>query len=319
MTLVIAAATQEPAFVGWVAVLSVLIFMAVTYLVLVVAVGGEGVPIGWTDERPVASEPVRPAPAPVAMPAAPALAVKAPDTFALSMAIAMRGIAAAVVQRASVQPGERILDGGSGIVIVASPGLVSGRTPLDVDPASGTLAIGRRVARGARTAGAEFAPLEFASGWFNVVVAVHTLHFAADPVGVLAEWRRVTGPGGRLSISVPGPRSALGMNLYDPIHRRHDAGLQVHLPTRGTLAGWAERAGWLETRVFADPGLVIRLTGPESFRTWMQTRPWSDPDQALSPEQSEALERDLLAATSIGPDGRLQIPFGALYLTGRNP
>ena len=38
MTLVIAAVTQEPAFVGWVAVLSVLIFMAVTYLVLVVAV-----------------------------------------------------------------------------------------------------------------------------------------------------------------------------------------------------------------------------------------------------------------------------------------
>ena len=43
------------------------------------------------------------------------------------------------------------------------------------------------------------------------------------------------------------------------------------------------------------------------------------PDQALSPEQSEALEPDLLAATSIGPDGRLQIPFGALYLTARNP
>lgn len=318
MTHVIAALTQEPAFVGWVAVLSVLIVLAVAYLALVVAVGGEGVSLHPLEEDLVQGAPLRPARDVAVEPATGAGGGKALETFSHSMVSSMRGIAAAVVERASIRPGERILDGGSGAVIVASTGLASGRTLLDVDPAAGTLAIGRRLARGARVAGADFAALEFGSGWFNVVMAVHTLHFAADPVGVLAEWRRVTGPGGRLSISVPGPRSAMGMNAYDPIYRRHDAGIQVHLPTRGTLAGWADRAGWKEAKVFADPGLLIRLAGPESFRTWMQTRPWSDPDQALSGEQLEALEHDLLALIPTGSDGRLQIPFGVLYLTARN-
>jgi hypothetical protein len=34
--------------------------------------------------------------------------------------------------------------------------------------------------------------------------------------------------------------------------------------------------------------------------------------------RSEALERDLLAATPARPDGQLQIPFGTLYLTAHN-
>lgn len=318
MALVLGVATQEPAFVGWVAVLSVLIVVGVAYLVLVVSVGGEGVSLRPATDEFAVAEPV-PAPTVAALP--PVIipvGARPPETFADSMATSLRGIAASVVERAGLRLGDRILDAGSGLVMVASAGLVAGRTVPQVDPAAGTLAIGRRLTRGARVAGADFAPLEFARGWFNVVIAVHLLQFAADPVGVLAEWRRVTGPGGRLSISVPGPRPALAMTRLDPIYRRHDAGLQVHLPTRATLTRWAEKAGWREPKVVADSRLVLRLTGRDAFHTWMETRPWSDPDQGLSPAQSEALERDLLAVIPTGPDGHLQIPFGALYMTARN-
>lgn len=318
MILVIGVSTQEPAFVGWVAVLSVLIFIAVAYLVLVVSVGGEGVSLRppvdeFTSIEPIPTTRAAPLP-PVIIP----VGARPPETFADSVAASMRGIAASVVERANPLLGDRILDAGSGTVMVASAALVAGRTVPEVDPAAGTLAIGSRLTRGARVAGADFAPLEFAPGWFNAVIAVHVLQFAADPVGVLAEWRRVTGPGGRLSISLPGPGPALGMARLDQIYREHGAGLQVHTPTRRTLLGWAEKAGWKDAKVVADARLVISLTGSDAFRTWMRTRPWSDPDQGLSAEQSEALERDLLAATPIGPDGRIQIPFGALYLTARN-
>lgn len=311
---VMAVVTQEPAYVGWVALLSVMIFIAIAYLVLVVAAGGERVAIGSMDDDRTAPEPSRVA---ASVPDARTIAVAPPDPFAESMAASMRTIAASVVARANVRPGERILDGGTGEVIVVSAALASGLTSLDVDPAVGTLAIGRRLARAARVAGADFAPLEYASGWFNLIIAVHTLHFASDPVGVLAEWRRVTGPGGRLSISVPGPRSAMQMNRFDPIYRRHDAGFQVHLPARSTLAGWAERAGWQEVRVATDPRLVLSLRGPEALRAWIQTRPWSDPDQGLSATELTALEHDLLAVLPVGLGGRLQIPFAALYLTAR--
>lgn len=319
MTVLLGVVTQEPVFVGWVAALAVLVFMAVSYLVLVVAGSGDGLVMRPVEEDPVLDEPLAAVAALASEPTAAVGAGGADQTYLQSMAAAMRSMALAVVERAALRPGERILDGATGAVVGASAGLLSGRSVLAVDAACGTLAIGRRVALGARVAGADFAALDFASGWFNAVIGVHLLQFAADPVGVLKEWRRVTGAGGRLSISVPGPRTALGMRVYDPILRRHEAGLHVHLPTRRTLSGWATSAGWQEVNVFADPDSAIQLTDPESFRTWMQTRPWSDPDQALTPEQLEALGEDLLAATPIGRDGRLVIRFGALYLTARNP
>ena len=41
--------------------------------------------------------------------------------------------------------------------------------------------------------------------------------------------------------------------------------------------------------------------------------------RALSDERFAALSAELLAATPVGPDGLLHIPFGTLYLTAGNP
>ena len=241
------------------------------------------------------------------------------ENYAMSMAPSLRTMAVAVVQRAQLRAAERILDAGTGTGIGASAALSSGREVVGVDAAPGMLAIARREVPGARFVEADYAALPFPAGSFHVVISVHALHFAEDHTAVLAEWRRVTAAGGRLSLSVPGPRAALSTRLYDPIYRRHGLRRRVEVPTRRKLSAWARAAGWRQVRTEADPTTVIRLAGPDSFDTWMRSGSRSDVNRALSAERFAALEADLLAATPIGSDGLLHIPFGTIYLTARNP
>jgi SAM-dependent methyltransferase len=240
------------------------------------------------------------------------------ENCAVGMATSLRSAAVAVVHRAQLQGWERILDAGARKVIGAPAALLSERDAIGVDLTPGMLAIAGGQVHDAQSLDAESAALTFPDSWFNVVISVHTLQIAADPAAVLAEWRRVTSSGGRLSLSVPGPRSQLAMRIYDPIYRRYGMRRQVQVPTTGRLSDWASAAGWQEREIFADPDTVIRLAGPNSFRSWMRTCSWPNTD-ALSRERAEALELELLAATPIGADGQLHIPFGTLYLTARNP
>lgn len=241
------------------------------------------------------------------------------DNYAHSMAPSLRTMAVSVVQRARLRDGDRILDAGTGTGIGAAAAMTSGREVVGVDAAPGMLAIARREVPGARFVEADFAALPFPNGSFDVVISVHALHFAVDPVATLAEWRRVTTGGGRLSVSVPGPRAALSYRLYDPIYRRHGLVRRVEVPSRGRLLARARAAGWRSVAVTADPSTIIRLAGPDSFERWMRTGSRSVASRALSDEQFAALSADLLAATPVGPDGLLHIPFGTLYLTARNP
>jgi hypothetical protein len=128
----------------------------------------------------------------------------------------------------------------------------------------------------------------------------------------------VTTPGGRLSLSVPGPRAALSMNLYDPIYARHGMKRRIEVPTARKLTAWAKEAGWRDTAVHADPDTVIRLAGAAAFGAWMRTGSRAGAREAMGAERFAALEADLLAATPPGDDGQLLIPFGTLYLTARN-
>jgi SAM-dependent methyltransferase len=241
------------------------------------------------------------------------------ENYAQTMAPSLRTMAVSVVQRAELKYGDRILDAGTGTGIGAAAAMTSGRDVVGVDAAPGMLAIARQEVPGARFVEADYSELPFPAGSFDVVISVHALHFAVDPVATLAEWRRVTTAGGRLSLSVPGPRAALSYGLYDPIYRRHGLLRRIEVPTRAKLLSSARDAGWQAPKVVADPATTIRLAGPDSFERWMKTGSRSVASRALSDEQFAALSADLLAATPIGPDGLLHIPFGTLYLTARNP
>ena len=240
------------------------------------------------------------------------------DHYAVSMAPSLRTMAVRVVQRAQLQVKERILDAGTGTGVGAAASLTSGRKVVGVDAAPGMLAIARREVRGARFVEADFANLPFRDASFHVVISVHALHLAVDPVATLAEWRRITVPGGRLSLSVPGPRAALSFKIYNPIYRRYGMARRVVVPTRAKLIAWARAAGWGQLNIEANPETTIRLAGPDTFERWMRTGSRSGAVHALSPERFAQLAAELLAATPTGADGMLHIPFGTLYLTARN-
>lgn len=240
------------------------------------------------------------------------------EDYAVSMAPSLRTMAVRVVQRARLQVGERILDAGTGTGVGAAASLTSGREVVGVDAAPGMLAIAREEVRGARFVEADFTNLPFPSASFHVVISVHALHLAVDPVATLAEWLRITVPGGRLSLSVPGPRAALSFKIYNPIYRRHGMARTTIVPTRARLMAWARAAGWGQVEIEANPETTIRLAGPDTFERWMRTGSRSGAIHRLSPERFAQFQAELLAATPTGPDGMLRIPFGTLYLTARN-
>ena len=303
---------------GWVAAVAVLILLASSYLLLVVAAGGEGVPKADDEDLIRAAEEIRHE---LELSGQPPVAPTFSDTaenYFVSMAPSLQMIAKAVVQRAELGVNERVLDAGTGTGFGAAAALWESRSVVGVDADADMLGIAHREVPGAHFVEAEIAAVPFDADWFHAVISVHALQFADDPAAVLAEWRRVTLDGGRLSLSVPGPRSTLSINLYDPVYRRYGIKRSVQVATGGKLSTWARAAGWQQIKVVADPLTVIRLAGPDAFQRWLRAGSRSHVGGAQSAASSEALERELLAATPTTPDGQLQIPFGTLYLTALN-
>lgn len=239
------------------------------------------------------------------------------ENYAASMAPSLAVVAAEVVRRAALRPGERIVDLGTGTGTGAALALGAGRIVTGVDGAAGMLEIARRTVTGATFIEADYGSLPFADAAFDVAIAIHSLHFAADPIAVLAEWRRVTAAGGRLAISVPGPRAASYFPGFARVYRRYGVRRRVPIATRTALARWARAAGWIGVVADADPGTVIRLADADAFGRWMRTGSRTLATAGWSEERFLAFEAELLALAPRAADGTLEIPFGSLYLTAR--
>ena len=78
----------------------------------------------------------------------------------------------------------------------------------------------------------DFNALPFDDGAFDAVVSSHALLFADDRVAALREWRRICRPGGRLSLSVPGPEERTPGPLYAEVYLRHGVPRTFGLPGR---------------------------------------------------------------------------------------
>ena len=222
-----------------------------------------------------------------------------------------------VVRRAALQPNERVLDIGTGTGTAAAAALGDGRRVTGIDGAAGMLEIARRDVPAVQFEQMDFSSLSFERDQFDVVLAAHALHFAEDRSGALAEWRRVTRPGGRLSLSVPGPEDVMPASLYREIYDRHRIGAAARYFTPASLTAAAEEAGWDAIQVEADPTTSIVLRDEDAFRTWRESGSRSAATDDFTPAQHRALTDEMLAVTPRGADGSYRIPFGALYLTAR--
>jgi ubiquinone/menaquinone biosynthesis C-methylase UbiE len=238
--------------------------------------------------------------------------------YEATMAPSLRPIAGEVVRRAQLQPGERVLDIGTGTGIGAAASVGEGRKVVGVDGAPGMLQIARAQVPGAAFAHMDFHALDFPDGSFDVCISVHALLFAEDRVAALREWRRVTARGGRISLSVPGPDDVTPGAIYGEIYERYGIDTTGRYPDMEALAQSATRAGWKVVSTDADPTTAIRLRDDAAFNLWRQVGSRGTQTAGWAPERHAALTAEMLAVTPRAEDGSLSIPFGALYLTARN-
>ena len=248
-----------------------------------------------------------------------ALSESAAD-YAATMAPALRPVAAEVVRRAELRPGERVIDVGTGTGTAAAMAVGEGRRVIGVDAAPGMLAIARGEVPGAEFELADFGALPVEDGSVDVVLAAHALLFADDRVAVLREWRRITRPGGRISLSVPGPSSVVPSAIFGPVYDRYGVQWAPNdYPDVADLEDWAELAGWSQIETATDPTAAIPLADEAAFRTWLRVGARGRATRDWSAERREQFIRDLMAVAPRDAGGALRIPFGALFLRAVNP
>ena len=114
-------------------------------------------------------------------------------------------VAAVAVQRASLRPGERVLDLGCGTGNAALLAARAGTTVTGVDPAARLLEVAqeRAAAEGAKIDFilGDAASIPLAAASVDAIVSVFALIFAPGPGDAAAEMCRVLGPGGRIVLS----------------------------------------------------------------------------------------------------------------------
>lgn len=239
--------------------------------------------------------------------------------YAATMAPALRPVAQEVVRRAALRPGESVLDIGTGTGTAAGLATGDGRRVVGVDAAAGMLEIARREVPGVEFVEADFTDLPKAIGSFDVVIAAHALLFADDRVATLREWLRVVAPGGRISLSVPGPGDVVPATVLHGVYDQYGITWGDDYPTEAELAGWAAQAGWSDIETAADPTIGIPLADDDLYRSWLSVGARGRATGDWTAQRRDEFARDLMAATPRSPDGGYWLPFGALYLTGRRP
>jgi ubiquinone/menaquinone biosynthesis C-methylase UbiE len=186
-----------------------------------------------------------------------------------------------VLASLDLQPGEAVLDVGSGPGLLAAEmgeAVGSEGTVQGIEPSESMLAIAERREPAAGSAPLEFQPgdagaLPFADASFDAIVATQVYEYVEDMPSALAEAHRVLRPGGRLLV--------LDTDWGSIVWRCHDAERM-----RRVLAAWDEH--------LADPYLPRRLTG------LLEDAGFTLTERAAVPILNAGYDPDTLSAGLIG-------------------
>ena len=229
--------------------------------------------------------------------------------------------------------GARVLDVGCGTGIVARRAAASvgpGGHVAGVDLNEGMLAVARAASATVRPPiewrQGDAAKLPFPDGSFDVALSQQMLQFASDPSAVLREMRRVLASEGRAAVVVCRPiaqsphYAALAALLGRHVGPEAEAGMRSPFPdwTVEDLRALAAGAGFRETRVRIDAGGVRYPSAREFLRREAASSPLAGPIEALSPDQRDALIREVEAAlASRRDDDGVVLPLEAYVVVAR--
>jgi ubiquinone/menaquinone biosynthesis C-methylase UbiE len=187
-----------------------------------------------------------------------------------------RPLAQQLVQRASLRPGERVLDVGCGTGIVArlaAERIAPGGSVVGLDVNPGMLAVAKQVTPPDvsvewHQASAEVMPLP--DDRFDAVLCQMSLQFVPDRARALKEIRRVLAADGRCVLNLPGPEAPLFEVLAESMARHiapDAAGFVRHvfsLNDEGEIRALLEDAGFRQLEVAAEEQ-DLPLPAPRDF------------------------------------------------------
>lgn len=238
----------------------------------------------------------------------------------------------ACVARASLRPGERVLDlaTGTGVgAFAASRAVGAAGSVTGIDMSEKMIAFASRRAAEARVANVSFQRHDMETtgapdGAFDAVTCAFGLMFAADRAAAFTEIARVTAPGGRVSVCVWGRRAACGFAEVFPIVDAHVSSevcpLFFDLGVPGVLTAEVTRAGFtdvVEERMrvtlswaSADEACTAMLEGGAVALAWSR----------FSPETRAIVRAEYLASLERFRQGdRYDVPAEVAFATARKP
>ena len=237
----------------------------------------------------------------------------------------VRLTAARLVERAALQPGEQVLDAGTGTghaALGAAAAVGPGGHVTGVDISAAMLAHAHRKAQEAGLAHVDFregdaqAPA-FPDASVHVVVSSSVIFCLPDPLEALRNWRRVLTPGGRVLCSTFGPDNNVPLAGIFGRHlatygRQNPSPVSRSLSDAGCCQALLEAAGFTGVTVHTEQ-LGYYDRNAQEF--WEETRHQNMRVVAtLTPDQLARFHRDLVTevaglVTDAGIWRSLQVNF----------
>ncbi|MFJ9852868.1 class I SAM-dependent methyltransferase [Streptomyces sp. NPDC101150] len=234
-----------------------------------------------------------------------------------------------LLDAASVGPGVRLLDVGTGPGTVAVAACARGATVTAVDAEASMVELAGRAAPAADVRIAALPGLPFSEGEFDAVVGNFVLNHVGRPKAALTELRRVVRPGGWIALTIWAAPPAAGQALLGRAVHAAGVARPSHLPSLAPEddfprdeRGLADLLGSAGLRD-AVPG-TLRWDHRASAEEW-----WSGPAagvasigqvvQSQTPGKRAEIRRhfEALASEFADDDGMLALPHAALLARAR--